>query len=273
MSEILDTDNKNLILFLIISFLFSWILWIPSLLASIILSESILIFEGLKLIGSFGPFLAAFSLAYFNEGSEGVKYLWKRGWHYKNSIYLLISIFLIPLLSGISFFLLIIFKRDIPSDLITWDTIRYTIPEFIVIFFLAGPFQEEFGWRGYVLDRLQVQFDAISSSLILGAIWSGWHLPLFFIIGTPQYNQSFFSFSFKVIVISVLFTWLYNNTKRSILIAMIFHTTINMANSVFPVNSTVLGSALYTTLLNTIVVIVIIIYGPEKLKRNLKKEN
>ncbi|MFX0082295.1 MAG: lysostaphin resistance A-like protein [Candidatus Hodarchaeota archaeon] len=272
MSEVLDPDNKNLVLFLIITFLFSWILWLPSLLTSIISSKSIILFEGLKFIGSFGPFVAAFSLTYFNEGLDGIIYLWKRGWHYNNRIYLLISIFLIPLLSGISFLFLVIFKWHRPSQLITWDTIRYAIMEFIVIFFLAGPFQEEFGWRGYMLDRLQIQFDAVSSSLILGFFWSGWHLPLFFMIGTPQYNQAFLSFFFQVIIISVLFTWLHNNTKRSIFIAMIFHTTTNMVNSIFPVNNTVLGSTLFTTLLNTVMVIVIIIYGPEKLKRNLKKE-
>ena len=48
---------------------------------------------------------------------------------------------------------------------------------------LFGPVPEEPGWRGYALDGLQVRRSALSASLIVGVVWSAWHLPLFFIEG------------------------------------------------------------------------------------------
>jgi hypothetical protein len=44
------------------------------------------------------------------------------------------------------------------------------IPFALSIFFIS-PFPEELGWRGYVLDRLQARWNALTSSLILGMIW------------------------------------------------------------------------------------------------------
>jgi len=43
---------------------------------------------------------------------------------------------------------------------------------------------EEMGWRGYVLPRLQVKYSALVSSLVIGVIWSVWHLPKFFGTGS-----------------------------------------------------------------------------------------
>ncbi|ODR81820.1 hypothetical protein BG842_26385, partial [Haladaptatus sp. W1] len=55
-----------------------------------------------------------------------------------------------------------------------------------VFFATLPPFVEELGWRGYVLDRLQLRWSALVASLILGVVWAIWHLPLFFISGSYQ---------------------------------------------------------------------------------------
>lgn len=45
---------------------------------------------------------------------------------------------------------------------------------------------EEFGWRGYLQPRLQSIFGKKLGVLILGPIWGIWHLPLCFILYSPE---------------------------------------------------------------------------------------
>ena len=53
---------------------------------------------------------------------------------------------------------------------------------------ILGPLSEEIGWRGYALERLQTRWNALTSSLIVGLVWALWHLPLFMMVGTSQYE-------------------------------------------------------------------------------------
>jgi len=158
MPIIIEENNRNLLLFLIITFLFSWILWLPSLLASIRIIKPLLIYGLLRIIGSFGPFVAAFTLTYINDRTEGMKILWTRGWHYGNWRFLIISIFLLPLISGLSLWLAVLTEGTQFPELRIWDEYMYIFIDFIFFFFIAGPFQEEFGWRGYALDKFQSQW-------------------------------------------------------------------------------------------------------------------
>jgi len=49
---------------------------------------------------------------------------------------------------------------------------------------------EEIGWRGFALPKLQVNYNTLYSSVILGIIWGFWHFPLFFILpGTGQFTN------------------------------------------------------------------------------------
>jgi len=267
--EIKDIGNKNLVLFFLITYLFSWLLWLPSLLSSVLFSTQVVLYEILKIIGPFGPFVAAFVLTLVNEGKEGLKQLWKRGWHCENKPFLVISIFFIPVLYFSSLLLVILIEGIIP---VYWPNPIEIITQFVLVFFLAGPFQEEFGWRGYALDRLQLRFNALTSSIILGMIWGIWHLPSFFIIGTNQENQPFYPFFFSIIILSVLFTWIYNNSNRSILATMIFHATINGSNYIFRLEYTSLGFWFYRVLLNLAVVYIILKFGPKNLSYPPKKE-
>ena len=108
------------------------------------------------------------------------------------------------------------------------------VPMFIFLTIAAG-IGEEFGWRGFLLPRLQAHHNALVSGLIVGVAWATWHVPLFFIKGTSQYEQglqggllpAILGYAVFVIAQSVQFTWLFNNTKGSVLLAAVFHGASN----------------------------------------------
>ena len=62
------------------------------------------------------------------------------------------------------------------------------VPLVILISLVSGPLNEEFGWRGYALDKLIVRFGFLKASLLLGFIWAIWHLAWYFTPGQAQYN-------------------------------------------------------------------------------------
>ena len=104
----------------------------------------------------------------------------------------------------------------------------------ILFMMVLGGGQEEFGWRGYALDILQNRWGALSASVVLGAIWGIWHLPLFFIVRTGQYYMPFWAFLLTSPALSVLMTWVYNSTRKSLFAAWLFHGVINTGMDIFP---------------------------------------
>lgn len=118
----------------------------------------------------------------------------------------------------------------------------WKILPFVIYILLFGPLPEELGWRGYALDGLQARYSALASSLLLGLVWALWHIPLFFMPGTFQHDQlgfatiNFWTYILGPIPISVLFTWIYNNTNRSTLSAVLFHFMINFSAELIPLN-------------------------------------
>lgn len=97
----------------------------------------------------------------------------------------------------------------------------------LYVLLLGGP--EEPGWRGYALPRLQTRFDALTSSLIIGAVWLGWHLPLF-MIDNPLFSViPLGAYGVMAVASSVVYTWLYNSSRGSVLLAMILHGATNLS--------------------------------------------
>src|SRR4029434_2330229 len=92
---------------------------------------------------------------------------------------------------------------------------------------------EELGWRGYALPLLLEKRSAVTASLILGVIWGVGHLPTFVIPGTPQYGLPFVAFLLLTIEYSILMTWVFLHTSGSVLIATLFHGTINLSQGFF----------------------------------------
>ena len=121
---------------------------------------------------------------------------------------------------------------------------------YLVIFGLfSGPISEEGGWRGFMLPRLESKYNAFLSSLILGVIWYAWHIPLYFIEETSQWQTLQFGLVSAIISESIYFvlvmsisqilTWLYNNTQGSLIITILAHFCFNFGSAL--VKNSILG--------------------------------
>lgn len=235
MAESNEHEDRNLVLYFLVAFAWSWLFWLPIVLGNLPVLQSSANYV-LLLLGGFGPSVSAFALTYHNEGQNGLKKLLKRGIDHRFDKMWLIPLFLLfPLTLG-SAFLLGTLIEEVTLDLVWLSTPLLLIFPFIAYFFIAGGTPEEFGWRGYALDRLQVHYNAFVSSLILGLIWGFWHLPMFFMNGTPTQGVPFWGYLPLIILLAILFTWLHNNTNGSVFVAITFHMMFNVTFLVlFPI--------------------------------------
>jgi len=97
-----------------------------------------------------------------------------------------------------------------------------------VVGMVLVPLAEEPGWRGYALPRLQARFGPLRASLLLGVLWAAWHTMMFLFPG-----PSVFAFTIAILNIiagSIVFSWFYNRTDGSLLIAILAHVGAHLNN-------------------------------------------
>ena len=269
-----EFEVRNLILFILIAFGWTWLFYLPSILSPTgggrtstgTIELHILILEN---IGNFGPLVGAVSLTFINEGKEGIKQLWKRFWNFDiNKKWVIIIFFLLPILSGIAFFTAV-FNEGVIPKLVWLSQPWLLIFWFIILFTFAGGLAEEFGWRGYAIDRLQAKYNALYSSIALGVIWAFWHLPFWFVAGSSHQSNSFLWFLVLVIFLSILYTWIYKNTEGNLLAATIFHAMSNLAIIIlFPLSQTTYGGFYYILIIIIFTILIIAILNPKTLMRS-----
>ena len=229
-----------LVFFFLIAYAGTWLVQLPYVLSedgSGLLPFSSPVVQWMMPVSIFmGPFLAAFVMTGVTEGRAGVGRFLRRfvlwrvglGWY----LFALIGIPLILVLSVII----------MPGALASFQGLAtlalLPLLGFSVYAFLLGPLGEEPGWRGFALPRLQSLHGPLVGSLILGVLWGLWHLPLFF---TPWNTLTTFNvvmFVLATTCLAIMYTWVFNNTKGSLLIAILIHwsfdvTTVPVA-TLFP---------------------------------------
>ena len=151
------------------------------------------------------------------------------------------------------------FQFNISPDI----TLIYAI---ILLFF--GPIPEELGWRGIALPELQKKFGFNIAVLFLGFMWAIWHLPLFVIEGTYQYQLGLFSpmfwnFMLNILLTSVIYGVIYNHTNKSILAVILFHYFGNLTGETFVMT---FNAELISTVLRGLLALLIIVYYVKDIK-------
>jgi uncharacterized protein len=216
------------ILFTINAIAISWLCWLPLVAANRQLGHVAASTAPLLIVlGTFGPFLSAATIIARTSGFRGLgdflgqAFRWRVGvqWYVVAliaPIALRIVVLVVNVLNGGTF-------PDL-SDPSRWLAIPST---FLLVLLLGGPSGEEFGWRGFLLQRVQPVFGLLTASIGIGIVTAFWHLPLFWIPGTAQSHLPLTLFLVRTVALSVISTWIYNGTKRSLLMVLLFHASLN----------------------------------------------
>lgn len=266
----LASRKAQIIAFFVLAFVISWTLWTPAALLGG--SEPSSLTLVLVLVGSFSPTLAAVLLTAVHEGEPGLKRLLDRlfAWRVGARWYLVVLVG-----TAIVGLLTMILHSLVRGPALTFSPVVpwFVLPfAFLIGLLFGGPLNEEVGWRGYALPRFQADWGALFSSLVLGVLWGLWHLPVFFVAEASQSEMPFLPFMLWVIALSILFTWVYNGTGGSLLLAVLAHGATNfVAGSLFPIfpprSDGTAPFLLYAVLFVVAAVAVVLLTGPERLSR------
>ena len=153
----------------------------------------------------------------------------------------------------------------------------WLFPFIIIISILSGPLNEEFGWRGYALDKLLDKYGFYGASLILGFIWAIWHLPWYFMPGQAQYDLlkssvwEAFLFIPSTILLSFVVSFVYLYTERSILAGAMTHMLSNlMTSQLLAPYSTETGTVIRYVEMLFCIVVIIYAMASKKFNKNLQ---
>jgi len=226
-----------LVSFFAMAYALTWLAWSPWYLSKA--GVGLLPYDGESISDylntvalALGPTLSAFIMTGVTGGRDGVRRLLRRivlwrvglGWY----LFVLLGIPAILVLSTIV----------LPGALASFQASAVPSTMFLyvvagpVFLFAGGPVFEEIGWRGFAFPRLQRLHGPLVGSLVLGALWGLWHLPLFLIPSWDTPHGSLLDVALFVtwaVSTTIVITWVFNNTKGSVLLAILAHGSINSA--------------------------------------------
>jgi membrane protease YdiL (CAAX protease family) len=198
-----------LVTYFVTAYVFTW-LSIPLLLVDL----------ALGVFGLLMPAVAAILVVWLSEGKPGVRRLlhplslWRL-----HPLWYGVALGLPMLLSIVTVALTGLAGRPVQLET------SQLSPLVVVIFVMVVG--EEIGWRGFALPRLLQRYSPVTASLLLGVLWACWHAPMFLIPGTPMFDIPVPAYFLWVVALSFLFTWLYQRTQGSLLLATLFHGAVN----------------------------------------------
>lgn len=139
---------------------------------------------------------------------------------------------------------------------------------FTLMTFFTGPLSEEFGWRGYLQPRLRRRLSPPVTSVVIGAVWGPWHLPLYFIDGTWQASVGITSPQAAIVILSAIplsaSAWFVSERLRGgVPAAVLVHAAGNGAMALFPPVSMEAG-VVYVVALVAIAAVVLIAGRPRQ---------
>jgi membrane protease YdiL (CAAX protease family) len=222
--------RRPLLTFFLLAYGLSWALELPALLPHAQSENSLADGALFLFLGSFGPSLAALILTASRDGRAGVKTLLKGYLPWRAAfVWYVIALYGFLVLGLLTILLLDVAS---PQDLLSRLPLALvSVPaNALTTFLILGPVGEELGWRGFALPRLQAGRTALEASVKLGLLWAFWHAPLMRFAewrGDLSLGAFVVLYPLYIIALTIIFTWVYNHTQASILVATVLHSAFN----------------------------------------------
>ena len=236
--------------FFTLTFLLSWLIWIPLTLShfgigGFHISEELS--SIVRLLGVLMPAVSALFLTANLGGKKAIQALlgrlliWRVGW-----IWWIVAVLVQP---ALLVFIGMIFNWTGGIPPIDFVPLTSTASLIINIIFLAlATLGEEIGWRGMALPALQSNHSATKASLILGILWAVWHFPFWLLLDTfDQFGWTYLILNFLFVLVGTFYiTWFFNHSRSSLLLPVAFHLSFNILNTaIFPVTTNPVAFTLY----------------------------
>jgi membrane protease YdiL (CAAX protease family) len=191
--------------------------------------------NALYLLGTFiGPTVAAVIVTGVTDGRAGVRHLLKRfvQWRVRPRWYLVALG--INLLIGLLAYTALIGPGLLVAAVSHWSLLLSTFLPLVAFGMIFPSIAEEPGWRGFALPRLQQRHGSIIASLILGSLHGLWHLPALMTMNFgPLPLANYVPFMLTAALATFIYTWVYNHTGGSILLAILLHAASNATSGWF----------------------------------------
>lgn len=237
------------------TYLLTWILWgsLGILTFLNVIKFNGVIFTIFFIVGGNSPFIISFLMKKMGENKEDYVEFKKQLFKFKVNPLWYLWVVVIPF----SLFLItwIIYATNQNVLVALFRQEFYMLFILVIVNIILGGL-EEVGWRGFLLPMFLKRFSILASTLMTSIIWSLWHIPLWFIVGTSQYNSNFLFFVLFGLSISLLLTILYLKTK-SILLCVLFHSLVNSYASLVNVPFLENYSSIITILAFSIIIFVV----------------
>lgn len=244
-------------------FLLVFALSLPFWLAGALTSFQLLPALPLSALGVVCPVTAAAICVYRENKAAGVKELLKRAFDFKRvkaKIWYVPTILLMPCIMVLSYAVLRLMGVPLPAPQFSPGTVLA-----LFVAFFIGALGEELGWAGYAIDPLQERVGALQGAFLLGTVWAVWHyIPL---LQAHRSLEFIAWWSLGTVASRVIIVWLYNNTGRSVFVAALFHTMINLTWQLFPINGSYYDPRVTSLITAIVALVVVIVWGPRTLAR------
>jgi len=247
----------------------SWLIAVPLMLSRRGILE-VEISEGWEMLAAFGPFAAALLVAWALNGKAGASALLKSLLHWRVGGFWFLFCVVTPGLLLLAAIIFVLLSSGTMPDFETERALAFStlagLFDLVIVTGLVQGLGEEPGWRGFAIARLRERFGPLAATLCLFPVWLLWHLPMF--LTRPEFGLiQWIGFSLGILSASVWLTLIWDATQ-SLLMAVIWHTLVNIHRSMALAVSTPLFLALGNAVLLGAVVIIIywLVKRPERAK-------